>query len=381
MRYPGNTTTWPGQYFDGRTARRRPVTIVLGPSGLDLCFVDGTGAFWPYGEITQTQGSYQNEPVRLERGGPIPEAVVVEDPAFLDALQRITTNQTRQLAGQTRQFAGPQSRARLARLIALAGAASLAVIAGLILWGIPALTELVTPLIPTSWEIALGDSVAQQLAPDDQRCNDKRLQASVDGILARLAAARPDSPYRFHITIVDGPVFNAFAAPGGQIVIFRAMLQAMETPEELAGVLAHEMQHIERRHAMKALVRDLSIAAIVGAVFGDITGIGALAVTAGRTLTTLHYSRDTESDADREGLALLQAARIDPMGMVRFFETLQQQEGGADLPAYLSTHPNTAQRLAEMKALATATPVPSESLPAEPLPANANWNEVRHLCR
>ena len=369
MPSPVSQTSWHGHYFDGRTTARHPVTIVLTPSGLELRITDGTRAFWPYGNITQTQGSYANEPVRLERGSPTPEAVVVEDPAFLPALRHFARE-------NERQFAGPRHRASLVRFILLAGAASLALIAGMVLWGIPALTELVTPLVPISWETALGESVVQQLAPADRRCADDRLRDSVDGIVARLAAAHPDSPYRFHITVVDGPVFNAFAAPGGQIVIFRKMLQSAERPEELAGVLAHEMQHVYRRHAMKALVRDLSIAAIVGAVFGDITGIGALAVQAGRTLTTLHYSRETEAEADREGFLLLQAARIDPAGMIRFFETLKKQPGGAELPAYLSTHPDTDERLAEMKALAAATPVQSE-----PLLPGVKWDEVRKLCR
>ena len=369
MPSPASPTSWSGHYFDGRTTARQPVTIVLAPSGLELHIADGARAFWPYGDITQTQGAYANEPVRLERGSPIPEAVVVEDPAFLEALQRFARE-------NARQFEGPRRRGSLVSLVVLAGAASIAVIAGLFLWGIPALAELVTPIIPTSWETALGESVVQQLAPIDRQCADGRLKDSVDGIVARLAAARPDSPYRFHVTVVDGPVFNAFAAPGGQIVVFRKMLQSAENPEELAGVLAHEMQHIYHRHAMKALVRDLSIAAIVGAVFGDITGIGALAVTAGRTLTTLHYSRETESEADREGLRLLQAARIDPAGMVRFFETLKKQTDASGLPAYLSTHPDTEQRLAEMKTLAQATPTQPE-----PLLADVKWGEVRMLCR
>jgi predicted Zn-dependent protease len=362
-------TSWQGHYFDGRTAARHPVTIVLSPSGLELHIADGTRAFWPYRDITQTQGSYANEPVRLERGSPIPEAVIVEDPAILHALQRFARE-------NERQFAGPRHRLSLVSLVVLAGTASIVLIAGMFLWGIPALAELVTPLIPISWETALGESVVQQLAPVDRRCTDDRLRDSVDGIVARLAEARPDSPYRFHVTIVDGPIFNAFAAPGSQIVVFRKMLQAAERPEELAGVLAHEMQHIYRRHAMKALVRDLSIAAIVGAVFGDITGIGAFAVQAARTMTTLHYSRETETEADREGLHLLQAARIDPAGMVRFFETLKKQTGGAALPAYLSTHPNTDERIAEMKVLAAAMPVN-----AEPLLGDVKWGEVRKLCR
>ncbi|MDO8547748.1 MAG: M48 family metallopeptidase [Nitrospirales bacterium] len=369
MPSPASPTSWSGHYFDGRTTARHPVTIILAPSGLELHIADGARAFWPYGDITQTQGAYANEPVRLERGSPIPEAVIVEDPAFLEALQRFARE-------NARQFDGPRHRGSLVSLVVLAGAASIAVIAGLFLWGIPALAELVTPIIPTSWETALGESVVQQLAPIDRRCADGRLRDSVDSIMARLEAARPDSPYRFHVTVVDGPVFNAFAAPGGQIVLFRKMLQSAERPEDLAGVLAHEMQHIYHRHAMKALVRDLSVAAIVGAVFGDITGIGALAVAAGRTLTTLHYSRETETEADREGLRLLQAARVDPAGMVRFFETLKKHTGDAGLPAYLSTHPDTEQRLAEMKALAEATPVQSE-----PLLADVKWDEVRKLCR
>ncbi len=369
MPSPASPASWAGQYYDGRTTARHSVVIILTPSGLELHLADGTRAFWPYGVITQAQGAYANEPVRLERGSPIPEAVVVEDPAFLEALQRLARK-------NERQFAGPRHRASLVSLVVLASAASIALIAGMVLWGIPALAELVTPLIPTSWETALGESVVQQLAPDERRCTDGRLRDSVNSIMGRLAAARPDSPYHFHVTVVDGPMFNAFAVPGGQIVLFRKMLLSAERPEELAGVLAHEMQHIYRRHAMKALVRDLSIAAIVGAVFGDITGIGALAVAAGRTLTTLHYSRETEAEADREGLRLLQAAGIDPSGMVRFFETLKRHAGGAELPAYLSTHPDTDERIAEMKALAATTPVP-----AKPLLPGVKWDEVKNLCR
>ena len=369
MPSPASPASWSGHYFDGRTTARRPATIILTPSGLELHVADGTRAFWPYRDITQTQGSYAGEPVRLERGSPLPEAVVVENPAFIEALQRFARE-------NAQQFAGPRQHASLLRLILLAGAASIALIAGMILWGIPALAELVTPLVPISWETALGESVVQQLAPTDRRCADDRLRDSVDGIVARLAAARPDSPYRFHVTVADGPVFNAFAAPGGQIVVFRKMLQSAERPEDLAGVLAHEMQHVYRRHTTKALVQDLSIAAIVGAVFGDVTGIGALAVQAGRTLTTLHYSREIEAEADREGFRLLQAARIDPAGMVRFFEMLKQHAGDAELPAYLSTHPGTDERLAEMKALAAAMPVN-----AEPLLGDVKWDEVRKLCR
>ena len=369
MSFPDKHTSWSGVYYDGRTTTRHPVTIMLAPSGLELHLADGTRAFWPYRELTQAQGSYSHEPVRLERGDPIAETIVVDDPAFLVALRHFA----RENAGQ---FTQPLNRASFTRTIILAGAASIAAIAVVVIWGIPALAELVTPLIPISWEAALGSSLAPQLAPAERRCTNVRLRDSVDRIVVRLAGTRPDSPYRFQITVVDSPVFNAVAAPGGQIVIYRKLLKFTTTPEDLAGVLAHEMQHVLQRHAMKALVRDLSLAAIVAAVFGDVSGIGAFAVQSARTLTALHYSRETEAEADREGLALLQAARIDPAGMVRFFEVLKKHTGSTEVPAYLSTHPDNDERLAQMKALAAQL-----SVQPEPLLADVKWDEVKKLCR
>jgi len=373
MPFPDNQTTWSGHYFDGRTTSRHPVTIVLTPSGLELHMADGTRAWWPYREVTQAQGSYGNEPVRLERGSPhaeaLREALVVDDPAFGAALRKFTRE-------EGRRFGGPPDRLSRVRVILLASLASIAAIAAIIAWGIPALAELATPFVPTSWETALGKSVAPQLAPVGLQCTNGRLRDSVDKLVARLAAARPASPYSFQVTIVDSPVFNAFAAPGGYIVIHRRLLESTETPEELAGVLAHEMQHILQRHATKALIRHLSMAAIVAAVFGDVSGIGAFAVQGARTLTTLHYSRENEAEADREGMHLLQAARINPAGMIRFFETLKAQTRGAEPPAYLSTHPETDERITRLKALAAAAPVSPQ-----PLLPDVKWDEVKNLCR
>ena len=366
-------TSWQGHYFDGRTTARHPVTVFLAPSGLELTKADGTRLWWPYGEIVQAQGAYEHEPVRLERGEPIPEAVVVDDPAFLSAMRRISK-------GHAAPVALPQDRASRLKTVLLACAATVALIAAVVAWGIPAMGELLTPFIPTSWEVALGKSVVPQLAPSRLQCTDARLRASVDALVGRLAAAGPPSPYSFHVTVVDSPVLNALAAPGGEIVLYRRLVASPQTPEELAGVLAHEMQHVLQRHVMKALVRDLTLAALVAAVFGDVSGIGAFAVQGARTLTTLHYSRDAEAQADREGLTLLKAARIDPDGMVRFFQTLKKQAGGAEVPTYLSTHPETDERLAEMKALAAQLGTDLKSLPTALL-ADVNWSEVKNLCR
>jgi len=362
-------TSWTGHYFDGRTSARHSVTVFLTPTGLEIALPNGSRIFWPYHEVTQAQGAYANEPVRLERGHATPEALVVEDPGFLPSMRTITHR-------QGRRFRGLREFPRQTRIFVLAGVVSVALLGALALWGIPALAELVTPLVPPAWETALGNTVIPQLAPVDRRCESHRLRENVDRIVARLAAAGPPTPYPFRVTIVESPLFNALAAPGGAIVLFRPLVRSTATPEELAGVLAHEMQHIRLRHATKALVRDLSMAAIVGAVLGDVSGIGSVAVQAGRTLTTLHHSRGDEDEADREGLRLIQAAQLDPSGMIRFFETLKARTAHAELPGYLSTHPETEQRIARLKALAAEVPTYPK-----PLLPDVRWDEVKNLCR
>jgi len=371
VQFPPQTptkTTWPGYYYDGHTSTRHPVAIFLTPGGLEIRRLDGITIFWPYSEVTQTQGQFGHEPVRLEHGHPVLKSLVIEDPNILPALQAHARR-------HGTRFHIPLDFSRRLWIILGAGVASIAVTVGLILWGIPALAELLTPFVPTSWETALGKAVVTQLAPSDLRCTNNQLKSNIDAILARLVSASSAHTYSFHVTIVDGRIFNAFAAPGGEIVVLRPLLEATEAPEELAGVLAHELQHVLLRHSTKALIRDLSVAALVGAVFGDVSGVGAFAVQAGRTLTTLRYSRDSEEQADHEGLRLLQRARIDPAGMIGFFDTLHSRTANVEMPEYLSTHPQSQQRVIHLKSLLGEGPAASE-----PIKLEGTWKEIKQLC-
>ncbi|HEY3198172.1 MAG TPA: M48 family metallopeptidase [Nitrospirales bacterium] len=367
---PRLQTAWTGHYYDGRTPTRQSTTIILAPTGLELQLANGTRAYWAYRDVAQTQGAYANEPVRLERltpGQQIPEALVIEDRAFLQALTVVSK-------GHSRQFAAAENRR--SRLI-LAAVGSVAALAVLIVWGIPALAEFITPFVPVSWEVALGQSVASELAPASGRCTSSKLQNSLNTIVARLVVNGSPKVYDFHITVLDSPIFNAFAAPGGYIVIYRPLLEATNTPDELAGVLAHEMQHVLQRHATKGLVRDLSLSLLVGAILGDVSGAGAFGVQAARRLAILHYSRATEEQADQEGMALIHAAHIDPQGMVAFFTTLEDHAAGVEPPAYLSTHPDSNARIAALKKIASGY---QSEQPTSLLP-NDQWNELKKLCR
>src|SRR5260370_1392343 len=140
----------------------------------------------------------------------------------------------------------------------------------------------------------------------------------------RLPARPPGAPYTFRVYIVDVPVFNAFAAPGGTGVVFRGLLERTDSPEQLAGVLAHELQHVVQRHSTRAIVQHTSSGLLIAALTGDVTGPLAYGLEAARVLGQLRYSRDAEEEADTEGLKMLLAARVDPAGMIAFFKALDK---------------------------------------------------------
>lgn len=122
-------------------------------------------------------------------------------------------------------------------------------------------------------------------------------------------------------------------------------------------------------------MRELSLSTLAGAVLGDASGITAFLLQAGQTLTTLRYSREAEDEADQEGMRMMQAAKIDPAHMIRFFETLKKRQD-LHLPGYLSIHPKTTERSARLNALATIVSVrPTPLLQASP------WSTIAHLCR
>jgi beta-barrel assembly-enhancing protease len=359
--------SWSAFYYDGRTTSRQTVTVVLSEHGLTIQKEDAARLLWSYKDIHQAQGKHWGEPVRLECGCPLPEAIVINDPSFLPALRA-------HVHDRYRQFHFPTPTPRRIGLLSTALIASILAIVAIVRWGIPALADRATPLVPTSWEVALGKAVLEQMVSEDQRCTNGVLQKETRLLLERLVNPST-SPYELHLTIVDINEFNAYALPGGEIVVFRPLLQATTTPDELAGVLAHEVQHILLRHSTKSLLRDLSLTALIGAVLGDVTGLGALSIQTAHTLSTLHYSRDMEEQADVEGIRLLQRTSFNPSGLIRFFETLQSREKHVSIPAYLSTHPQTEERIAKLYTLLSHMPDAPASGQDEA------WKQTTRLCR
>ena len=178
------------------------------------------------------------------------------------------------------------------------------------------------------------------------------------------------------MTIVNSGIVNAVAAPGGNIIVFRGLLERTESAEELAGVLAHEVEHVLHRHVTRAIFQQASTGILMAALVGDVSSVVAYGLEGARTLGDLQMSRGAESEADREGMRLLQTAGIDTAGMITFFEKLSARERGGDIvPRYLRTHPTTAERIATLRTLAAAGPRAERRL----LPED-DWDSVKNLC-
>lgn len=225
------------------------------------------------------------------------------------------------------------------------------------------LTDRVVAHVPASVEQHIGEAVLARTRLDGPMIESGPAYDALQAIGRRLA--RPGEKLQFHLA--ERPDINAFAAPGGVVVVHTALMHQAGSAEEVAGVLAHEIAHVELRHSLRQIVRSAGLRVVVAALFGDYAALGGWAAQLGE----LKFSRDAEREADRHGLQRLAEAHIAPRGLLDFFRTLARQDGSEKhLPALLSTHPASAERSAWLEAAIAAAPHPAVQ------PLAIDWAEI-----
>jgi len=204
--------------------------------------------------------------------------------------------------------------------------------------------------IPLSAEKQLGDLALAQVRSQGGLLEKGAAQQTVQEIGQRLTAG---SRYQYRWLVKQDDSVNAFAMPGGIVVVHTGLLRQAADPGELAGVLAHEVQHVEQRHSLRQMISSLGWGALVGVTLGDISAVAAMVA---HQAGTLYFSRDMEEEADRLGLYALQRAQIRPDGMLSFFQKLDKETAA---PGWLSSHPQTAVRAQGIAQLIATTPCPA----------------------
>ncbi len=154
--------------------------------------------------------------------------------------------------------------------------------------------------------------------------------------------------YQLHAYVVYDTEVNAFALPGGYIIVNTGILKKMKSYEELAALLGHEVTHINERHSLKSMLGSISASIFLSIISGDASGITAFLVNNAEQLRQLSFSRKLEQQADDASIEIMIKNDINPRGMISLMKRLQEEEA-IKVPELLSSHPLTEDRIANAK--------------------------------
>jgi beta-barrel assembly-enhancing protease len=216
-------------------------------------------------------------------------------------------------------------------------------------------TYYIASKVPISIEKKLGDTAFQSLTFGKKFYKDDKIISQLKPITDPLVEVSKSSGYTFEFHIIEDSTINAFAIPGGIIVIHSELIRRAESPEEIAGVLAHEISHVTQKHGLRQIINSIGIFVLVQTLFGDLTGLLAVFTQNSGMLLTSAFSREYEKEADAKGFHYLVYSNIDPEGMISFFNKIVDEEKKVisdetkEIISFFSTHPGTEQRIDNIK--------------------------------
>jgi len=269
-------------------------------------------------------------------------------------------------------------RADQSRWVVRRAGRALAALAFLILGVIPYFADHASQWVSPRLEAQLGDQVADFIIrftvatgdKDNAECRNAKGRQALDKLVAPLEAELSLRD-KLRVRVINSSLLNAIALPGNQILVFKGLIDFTQGPNEVAGVLGHEMGHLQLDHPMRLVIRESGTAFLIGLVMGDIFGGSAISI-AGTGLLVTAFSRDAESAADAEAVTLMSKAGLDIAPFGAFFERLQAEKGDGEIPIpFLRTHPPSDQRA---KLIEAAPPGGRQALtPAE-------WQDLKAIC-
>jgi beta-barrel assembly-enhancing protease len=367
-----------GFLFNGKSAHKQPVRIVLTPFNIILTVKGKSAISWPYSDI---RWAADKPPFHIERDVNFPvenlEILVVDEPNFYENCRRIAPS----------DFSRTALKNYFKWKIFSAGILSLLVIfCGAFKFFPNYFVDQVVDKIPVEWEEKLGNTILSTFPVE--KTPDPKVIALLTDILRLLKQSKAEEiPYNLKIYILSTQEINALALPGGNIIIFEGLLKIAESPEELAAMLAHEAQHIFLKHSTRGILRNLASGLLMTLVLGDANTVMEIAINIAGNFNTLGFSRKMETEADIKGLEMMLDAKINPQGMLSIFKKLMKEELKLEknkknkstskyfyeIFSYMSTHPSAKSRLNKLEVLIANN---SEKL-LIPLYPNSNWNEIK----
>ena len=208
--------------------------------------------------------------------------------------------------------------------------------------------------IPVEWEQKLGETAFEQFTAGRRLLKNDELALQLEEMLKSLRSVAENERYDYKFHIIEDSTLNAAAFPGGNMIIHTGLILTLETPEQLLGVLGHEMAHVNQRHSLRALINNAGLYIIADAMVGGIGALSAVILNGGSQLLSLENSRSHEKEADEEGWRYLVDAGIDPRGLIQSFEIMEKSvpdaaKEHAEILDFVSTHPALGTRVNYLK--------------------------------
>lgn len=330
-------------YFDGKTSGAYQGTLTLAYAHWDIRIVLADGAIksihWPLKDIQPSE--FMGDTNTFKYGDFPQETLECTDPALDEALRETYPY----LNFFKKEYYWAIKK----------GTGTFLLIIGFIIalgWGVyqyilPEIAAVAAMTVPQKTEISWGETMYHNMIEENNE--QSPLQYTVDDSLSVLANQflhKIDfkTNYPLHITVVKEEQVNAFALPGGHIVVFSGILKKVKTKEAFVALLGHEATHVINRHSLKNIFKSVAGYLFVAFFTNDINGVSAIVLDNANNLSNLGYSRKLEAEADANALTIMENNKVNPNGLLHLFETLQGDSKFAP-PALLSTHPLTEERI------------------------------------
>lgn len=343
------------RFYDGKSARPHDIDFAVLKDVLELRGRQDQRqlACWVIAEMSAIDSNSQNgEMTFRHKTTPAARLILGASPqrdALLDQAPHLQHWRRRQ-------------RLAVAKTIAALTAGGLVLILGCY-FGLPRLAVSLVNIMPLQWDQKVGDPVRDAILQHAKICDEASGQAALDRLGAKLLPAGI-AALPLTLDVVATKDVNAFALPGNHIIVYSGLIDKADAPEMLAGVLAHEMGHLELRHPTRGLIEQLGLGAVINLLAGNnaISNFGQL-------MAGLSYTRDMERQADERAIVLLHQAHIRADGLAAFFSLLKKDET-LRLPAILSDHPGLDERVAAAK----------DSSAGEPAMSAGDWRAIKAIC-
>jgi Zn-dependent protease with chaperone function len=351
---------WPVIYFDGVTNRKQAVTLRFESDHLDIVTSDSRVTAWRYDDMRMVDSGPGTLRLKCVFGLPLAR-LVVSDMAT-----------QAEIRGRTKSLEIDRGSPQTGRIVGWSLAAVCSIVL-IVLFGVPIAAERMVPLVPMSFERRLGGVVDNQVRAifGGKTCTDPEGNAAFAKMVEKLReASRLETPLQ--TVVLASSIPNAVALPGGKIYLLNGLLQKANDPDEIAGVIAHEMGHVAHRDQVRVMIQNGGTSFLIGLLFGDITG-SAAAIFAARSLIDASYSRQAEGNADAFAIETLHALGRSPAPMGELLFRVTGAQGNNSI-GILASHPLTEERRELMRREDRAV-TGTEILSA------TEWRALKNICR